>query len=163
MENILEHGLRRSRLRMAKMSNHKSEIINQKSPASWHHRMARLIADAYSPKCQAPGCKPAALYVCEWDQIRGIRAVSGCKLYCADHAANFAQKHGIYMADSTLRSNSLRSTSLPDVKLSQLETASRDDWKYGDGSHEGTKALKQIDIDSSCLSDFVAGTQSEER
>lgn len=110
------------------MVNHKSQIINQKSQKSWHHRIARLIADAYDAKCGAANCQRAAKYVCEWDQIRGIRAVSGCKLYCAHHACNFAAKHGIYMAD------------LPDVKLSELETASRDDWKYSDDKdihHEG--------------------------
>lgn len=111
------------------MVNLKSQITNHKSaPRSWHHRMARLVRDAYEIKCEAANCPRAAEYICEWDQLRGIKAVSGCKLYCADHAGRFALKHGIYMAD------------LPDVKLSELETASRDDWKYSDDKdihHEG--------------------------
>jgi hypothetical protein len=113
--------------RITKMSNNQTNSVSsvpsvaKNSVAkSWHHRMARLIADAYSPKCEAARCQRAAGYICEWDQMRGVRAVSGSKLYCAHHACNFAAKHNIYMAD------------LPDVRLSQLETASRDDWRYSD-------------------------------
>lgn len=91
----------------------------RKTKKSWHHRTARLSREAYSPKCAAAHCQKAAEYVCEWDHMRGKAAVSGQKLYCAEHAGNFASKHAIYMAD------------LPFVKLSQLETASRDDWAYG--------------------------------
>jgi len=102
------------------MVNRQSQIANHKSQKSWHHRMARLSREAYSPKCGGAHCQRAAEYVCEWDQMRGKKAVSGQKLYCAEHAANFAQRHSIYMAD------------LPRVKLSQLETASRDDWRYAE-------------------------------
>ena len=98
------------------MSNNQSKSV----PRSWHHRIARLIPDGYSPKCNAPRCEPLALYICEWDQMRGPKAVSGRKLYCKVHAANFARRHKISMFD------------LPGVKLSQLETASRDDWRYGE-------------------------------
>jgi len=92
-----------------------------KSPVakSFYHRMARLVCDAYYPKCAADCCRAAA-FVCEWDMMRSGRPVTGQKLYCTHHAGNFALKHNIYMAD------------LPVVLLSQLETASRDDWRYAD-------------------------------
>jgi len=90
--------------------------------------MARLIRDSYWPKCMAPGCERAAEYVCEWDSMRFKKAVTGQKLYCAEHAGNFALKHGIYM------------TGLPDVALSQLEQADREGWRYADSSYRSDRS-----------------------
>ena len=112
------------------MSNRQSAIANHKSaPRSWHHRMARLVPDAYYPRCEARACARAAAFVCEWDQQRGDRTVSAHKLYCTTHACSFATKHNIYMAD------------LPSVKHSQLETAGRDDWKYSDIEDSGQRTV----------------------
>jgi hypothetical protein len=91
--------------------------------------MARLVTGSYSPACQAAGCaarnngRPiAARFICEWDQQQGKKPVARRKLYCAADAGSFAVHHNIYMAD------------LPDVRLEEIETASRDDWKYSDQS-----------------------------
>ena len=103
----------------------------RKTKKSWHHRTARLSREAYSPKCAAAHCQKAAEYVCEWDHMRGKAAVSGQKLYCAEHAAHFAQRHGICLAD------------LPAVRLSHLEQASRDDWRYADEVQPRTNTKKE--------------------
>jgi len=103
------------------MINRQSTIANhQSAPRSWHHRMARLIQDVYNVKCQSPQCPHIAEFVCEWDQQRAGKSVSGQKLYCPEHAGSFAERHRIYLA------------LLPDVPFSQLETTSRDGWIYSD-------------------------------
>jgi hypothetical protein len=49
-----------------------------------------------------------------------------------DHAGNFALNHDIYMAD------------LPDVRLEEIETAGRDDWRYSDSlTTKDTKSTKE--------------------
>ena len=115
---------------------------------SFHHRMARLVPDAYYPRCEARACARAAAFICEWDQLRGIKAVSAHKLYCTTHACSFATKHNIYMAG------------LPSVRHSQLETAGRDDWKYSDNLT--TKGTKVHEDNSVCSVSSVAQTNSEE-
>ena len=121
------------------MSSSQLSIVNSKSQKSWHHRMARLVRDAFAVRCERPGCDGAASYVCEYDHQRSGKPVSGRKLYCAEHAGNFALKHNIYMAD------------LPEVLHSQIETASRDDWRYADenkslatNEHESVQSVKSV-------------------
>ncbi len=63
---------------------------------SWHHRIAKLSFEgAWRPKCQAPKCGRAIEFACEYDMMRGVRIVTGAKLYCGDHARAFADRHGI--------------------------------------------------------------------
>ncbi len=102
------------------MSLHSQVKKIDQTKKSWHHRIARLIRDAYNVKCNAPHCLESASHICEWDQMRSGRAVSAQKLYCGRHADSFAKRHQIDAAN------------LPAVKLSQLEAASRDDWAYGE-------------------------------
>ena len=129
---------------------------------SWHHRMARLYITNfdYRPACQAADCpvengfKASATFICEWDQSRGARSVSGQKLYCAVHAGNFALKHNIYMAG------------LPDVPLSQLETASRDDWRYANGglrTEDSGQKIENREQPSSVICHPSSGINSEEK
>jgi hypothetical protein len=137
------------------MSISQSTIANSKC-RSWHHRMARLVPDGYRPACVAAGCpkiegqRRAASYICEWDQQQGGKSVSRRRLFCSEHAGNFALRHNIYLAG------------LPDVKLSQIETAARDDWRYSDNvHHEGTKTPKQTNSNPSCLGGVVTEKQEE--
>jgi len=108
------------------LTNRKSQIVNRKSaalpPRSWHHRMARLVLDSYTLKCQARGCKKAADYICEYDFMRGGKPVSGSKVLCLAHAYQFAERHRIDII------------SAPGVLHSQIERADRDNWAYGEDS-----------------------------
>jgi len=118
---------------------------------SFHHRMARLVRDAFAVRCERPGCDAAASYVCEYDHQRSGKPVSGRKLYCAEHAGNFALKHNIYMA------------ALPDVLHTELETASRDDWRYEDGEMRTVNGLRQAENPSSVICHPSSGINSEEK
>lgn len=110
--------------------------------------MAWLVTGSYSPACQAAGCavhngQPiAARFICEWDQQQGKKMVARRALYCAEHAGNFATRHNIYMAD------------LPPIRIEDIETAGRDDWRYSDSLT--TKDTKKHEDNSVCSVPSVA-------
>jgi len=99
---------------------HNSQVNALHKIHSWHHRIAKILQDIYSIKCEARKCPRAALFACEYDFIRSHKPVSGTKLYCNKHAFRFAQRHGIDIFKA------------PIMKFSQLENANRDDWAFAE-------------------------------
>ena len=130
--------------------NRPSSLVPRPSGRSFHHRMARLVRDAYQVKCGAVRCPAVASFVCEWDQQQGKKTVARHKLYCTTHACSFANRHNIYMAD------------LPDVLHSKLETAGRDDWKYGDTEKRTEDGGRRTENLSSAYCHLSSETKSEE-